>query len=151
MNVEVRASSNGHHIVYVDEISYGTLLSSGLQNVSLALDYNKLKYEPRFLKSITYSHRSDSYKYVFASSARERAKKYIVFTGQDKVDEQNIIRLDMLRISIQSGYSQDFMPEQMSAFKYEAVISISDSELAREPDNKELSELYNKIRNKINE
>lgn len=67
----------------------------------------ELRKEKPFVKNLTYSDKRDSYVGILRSDARKRACKYIVMTADDKVNMNNIIKLDMLRISIQSGIAND--------------------------------------------
>lgn len=60
-----------------------------------------------FVKSLTYSDKRDGYSGILRRDATKRASKYIVLTGNDRVDFNNIVKLDMLRTSIQSGIGND--------------------------------------------
>lgn len=67
----------------------------------------ELVKELPFIKSLIYSDKRDRYSGILRRDASKRASKYIVLTGNESVDFNSIVKLDMLRTSIQLGIGND--------------------------------------------
>lgn len=86
----------------------------------------ELKKESRFIDGINYNKKTDSYSMLLAKNAEERSSKYLVKTGVERVDRHNIAKLDMLRISVHSGLSNDMTKFELpEAYKVDLVWSIN--------------------------
>lgn len=85
----------------------------------------ELKEEESFEKPYT-TWDKDNTKHFDIEAARERASKYLVFTGNDKVDRYSIYALENLRKVIQDGISNDIakycLPE---SYKVELTWSVN--------------------------
>lgn len=73
----------------------------------------ELRKEKKFLKNLSYSETRDKYIGILRVDARDRASKYIITTGNETVDFNNIVKLDMLRVSVQSGIANDISKYEM--------------------------------------
>lgn len=67
----------------------------------------ELVKELPFIKSLIYSDKRDRYSGILRRDASKRASKYIVLTGNEVVDFNSVVKLDMLRTSIQLGIGND--------------------------------------------
>lgn len=67
----------------------------------------ELVKELPFIKSLIYSDKRDRYSGILRRDAKKRASNYIVLTGNEVVDFNSIVKLDILRTSIQLGIGND--------------------------------------------
>lgn len=90
----------------LQEISRHRISSPTVKSSRYTLD--ELKKESPFVTAVHFHKKEDKYTSLLARNAMVRASKYIVFTGNQKVDSNNIVKLDMLRNSVQQGIENDF-------------------------------------------
>lgn len=106
---KLKHSSTLEHIVYsfsiegisralLQELARHRIASYTVKSSRYTLD--ELRTESRFVKNIVYNNKLDRYRYVLTHTARKRALKYIVMTGDRDIDEDNIVKLDMLRVKV---------------------------------------------------
>jgi len=133
-NVKKHASTI-EHLVYnfkIEGISRAVLQELARHRIasysvkSTRYTLKELREEKPFVKGFTYSNTKDSYIGILRSGALDRAKKYLVMTSDDKVNFNNVVKLDMLRISIQSGIKNDISKYELpEAYKTNLVWTIN--------------------------
>lgn len=89
----------------LQELSRHRIASPSVKSTRYTL--KELRNETKFVKGLSYSDSRDKYIGIVRTGAKERASKYIVMTEDDSVNFNNIVKLDMLRVSIQRGISND--------------------------------------------
>lgn len=108
----------------LQELARHRIASYTVKSSRYTLD--ELKKESAFVQGINYNKKEDRYTYIFTRNAMNRASKYLVMTSEERVNTNNIVKLDMLRISVHSGIANDMSKFELpEAYKTSLVMSIN--------------------------
>lgn len=108
----------------LQELARHRIASYTVKSSRYTLD--ELKKESAFVQGINYNKKEDKYTYIFTRNAMQRASKYLVMTKEERVNTNNIVKLDMLRISVHSGVANDMSKFELpEAYKTSLVMSIN--------------------------
>lgn len=128
-------SSTLEHLVYsfyiqgisralLQELARHRIASLSVKSTRYTL--KELEEEKPLVQGCRYDAESDRYDIDISDTAVDRAKRYIVLTGNTEVDHQNVVKLDMLRTSVQKGIPNDISKFELpDAYKTELTWTIN--------------------------
>lgn len=108
----------------LQEISRTRIASPTVKSSRYTL--GELKKESPFIAGVNYNKKLDKYTSLLSRNAQKRASKYIFLTGNEKVDNNNIVKLDMLRANVCIGIENDISKYEIpEAYKTTLMFTIN--------------------------